>query len=91
MANHPSSEKRHRQTVVRTARNRSIRTSYRSLVKAVRSAIESGNQTTAATALKHATKAIDSAVSQGVLHRSSASRKVSRLTLAVNTMNSAAA
>ena len=43
-----------------------------------------GDTKAAATALKAATVALDSAVSKGVLHRSTASRSVSRLNLAVN-------
>jgi small subunit ribosomal protein S20 len=83
VANHPSSEKRNRQRIKRTIRNRSIKTAFRTLVKTVREAVTKGDKAAAATALAHATSALDSAVTKGVLHRSTASRSVSRLTHAV--------
>jgi len=42
MANHPSAEKRNRQRITRTARNRAIKSSLKSTLKKARSAIESG-------------------------------------------------
>ncbi len=84
MANHPSAEKRNRQRIKRTDRNRSIKTQYRTLVKRVREAVANGDHGAANTALKAAIPALDQAVTKGVLHRSSASRSISRLTVAVN-------
>ncbi|MEI8259565.1 MAG: 30S ribosomal protein S20 [Deltaproteobacteria bacterium] len=91
MANHPSAGKRNRQRITRTDRNRSIKTAYRTLVKRVREAVSSGDHKAATTALMAAIPALDTAVSQGVLHRSSASRSISRLTHAVNKVAPAAA
>ena len=84
MANHPSAEKRHRQTVKRTVRNRAVRTRFRNLMKVVREAVARGDQQGATTALKQATVELDKAVTKGVVHRSTASRSISRLTVAVN-------
>ena len=83
MANHPSAEKRNRQRIKRTLRNRSVKTRCRSLVKGVREAVAKSDTKNAATALEQAISALDSAVTKGVLHRSTASRSVSRLTAAV--------
>jgi small subunit ribosomal protein S20 len=83
VANHPSAEKRNRQRITRTARNRSIKTRYRSLVKEVREAVARGDTAAATERLKKATAALDRAVSKGVVHRATASRSVSRLTNAV--------
>lgn len=80
MANHASAKKRIRQTHKRTARNKSLRTNVRSLVKAVRTAVESGNAEAARTALASATRRIDMAVSKGIFHRKTGSRYISRLT-----------
>jgi small subunit ribosomal protein S20 len=91
VANHASAEKRNRQRVKRTTRNRGIKSEFRTLVKAVREAITAGDQTKARAALKPAVSAIDGAVTGGVLHRTTASRKVSRLTKAVEHMNARAA
>ena len=91
MANHASAEKRNRQRIVRTVRNRAIRTEFRSLVKQVREAIGSGDVKRAETALLTATSALDSAVSKGVLPRAAASRKISRLAAAVHHVKTPAA
>lgn len=90
MANHPSAEKRNRQRVARTDRNHSIKTAYRTLVKRVRDAVTKGDHKAARSALEVAIPALDTAVSQGVLHPSSAARSISRLTLAVNKVAPAA-
>lgn len=84
MANHPSAEKRNRQRVVRTERNRSITSAVRTLVKRVRTAIAAKDKKAASLALKEATVALDRAASKGVFHVKAASRAVSRLSAAVH-------
>ena len=84
MANHPQAKKRNRQTIKITARNKHVRTTVRTHMKRVRLAIESGDKAPATEALKLATKQLDRAVTKGVLKRKTASRTISRLTLAVN-------
>ncbi len=84
MANHASAEKRNRQRIKRTARNRSIKSEFRTLMKRVREAIATGDQAAAQAALKPAVSALDGAASAGVIHRATASRKVSRLAAAVH-------
>lgn len=84
MANHASAEKRNRQRIKRTTRNRSIKSEFRTLVKQVREAIKAGDLQAAKAALTPAVSALDSAVTKGVLHRTTASRKVSRLSAAVH-------
>lgn len=83
MANHPSSAKRARQTEKRTERNKHVRTTVRSYVKRVRDAVAKGDGKTAKAALKDAVRKIDGAVTKGVLHRSTGSRYVSRLSAQV--------
>jgi len=84
VANHASAEKRNRQRIKRTARNRAVKSEFRTLVKAVRQALNNGNIEAAKAALKPATSALDAAVTKGVLHRASASRRVSRIVSAVH-------
>jgi len=84
MANHKSSIKRIRQTIVRTERNRFYRTRLKNIVKAVATAVEAGNKEEATEAFKVANKQIHKFVSRGVLKKETASRKVSRLNKAVN-------
>ena len=84
MANHASAKKRIRQTEVRTARNRHVRSTVRTFIKRARLAIGSGDTQAAQTALREAESEIRKAVSKGVYHHKTGSRYVSRLTLAVN-------
>lgn len=84
MANHPSAEKRNRQRVKRTLRNRSIESEVRTLVKRVRAEVAAKNKEGATQALKRAISAVDSAASKGVLHAKTASRTVARLASAVH-------
>ncbi len=80
MANHTSAEKRNRQRLKRTARNRSVKTAVRGVVKSVREAIAKGDPAATTAALKKATSALDAAVTKGVMHRKTASRSISRIT-----------
>ena len=84
MANHPSAEKRNRQRVTRTLRNRTVSSSVRTLVKAVNTAITAKNKDSAKTALARAIKALDQAASKGVLHKKAVSRTISRLSVRVH-------
>jgi small subunit ribosomal protein S20 len=84
VANHPSAEKRNRQRIVRTARNRAVTSSVRTLVKRVRTAIAAKDKPAATKALKEAVSALDRAASKGVFHVKAASRTVARLSLAVH-------
>ena len=84
MANHKSSVKRIRQTLVRTERNRFYRTRLKNIVKSVRSAIDAGNKEEATATLKLANQQIHKFVSKGVIKKETAARKVSRLHRAVN-------
>lgn len=84
MANHPQAKKRNRQRIKRTARNRHFRSAMRSQTKKVRVAVEAGEPAQAQAALKLAIRQLDRSVTKGVLKRKTASRTISRLTLAVN-------
>ncbi|MBX3210978.1 MAG: 30S ribosomal protein S20 [Labilithrix sp.] len=90
MANHPSAEKRNRQRIVKTARNRAITSSVRSLVKRVRTALHAKDKGAADTALKAATKALDKAATKGAVHVKAASRTISRLSAQVHALAAAA-
>lgn len=89
MNKHPSAQKRHRQSVKRQARNTAIRSRVRTHVRRLRESIAAGNATEAAERLRTATRAISKAATKGVLHRNTASRKISRLTLAVRKLSAA--
>jgi small subunit ribosomal protein S20 len=87
---HPSAQKRHRQSVKRQARNTAIRSRVRTSVRRLREAIAAGNAGEAAERLLSATRVINKAATKGVLHRNTASRKISRLALAVRKLAAAA-
>jgi small subunit ribosomal protein S20 len=83
VANHPSALKRHRQSEKRRIRNQAIKTRLRHVVRDVRTALSARDLDAATATLARASRALDKAVTKGVLHRNSASRKIARLTHAV--------
>ena len=80
MANTTSAKKAMRKIARRTAVNKVPRTRMRGLVRKVEEAIVSGDKEAARAALKAAQPQIMKAASKGIVHRNTASRKVSRLT-----------
>ena len=84
MANHLQAKKRIRQTIKRTSNNRYFKSTVRTYVKALRIAIDAGEKETAKSTLVLAIKSLDKAVTKGIMKRTTASRTISRLTLAVN-------
>jgi small subunit ribosomal protein S20 len=79
VATHKSAAKRHRQSLKRRARNHALKARLRTLVKKVRSALDSKDVAAAESELRVAARALDRAVTKGVVHRNSASRRISRL------------
>jgi small subunit ribosomal protein S20 len=86
MANHPSADKRNRQRIKRTARNRAVKGAVRTTLNKARIAVAEGDKKTAASKVKSATQKVARAASKGVLHRRAASRMVSRLEAALSKM-----
>jgi small subunit ribosomal protein S20 len=81
-----SAIKRARQTEVRTLKNKSVKNMLKTLGKKVEKAVADKNADSAGTALKDAISAIDRAARKGILHKNTASRRVSRLTRRVNSI-----
>ena len=79
MANTASAKKATRKIARRTEVNKTRRSRVRNHVRKVEEAIASGDQAAAAEALKQAQPELMRAATKGVLHRNTASRKVSRL------------
>jgi small subunit ribosomal protein S20 len=79
MANTSSAKKATRVIARRTEVNKSRRSRMRNFVRKVEEAIAAGDQTAATAALKAAEPEMMRAAQKGVVHRNSASRKVSRL------------
>lgn len=84
MANIKSAKKRILVAETKTARNKAIKSKVKTAVKKVDAAITAGDKDLAKAALKAAIIEIDKATSKGVYHKKTSSRKISRLTLALN-------
>jgi small subunit ribosomal protein S20 len=86
LAHHKSALKRIKQNAKKTERNKHIRTTLRTYIKRVREAVSAKDSSLAKESLSAVIPVIDSAASKGVIHRSNASRNISRLTKLVNTL-----
>ena len=86
MANIASAKKRIRQTARRTEVNGARRSRIRTHMRKVEEAIASGDKTQAQEAFKAAQPEIQRGVTKGVLHRNTASRKISRLAARIKTL-----
>lgn len=84
MANIKSSEKKNRQRIRHEARNRAAKSAMRTAIKRLRAAIEAKDPKQAKTLLPPALKLVDRLGRKGVIKPRSASRTVSRLTVAVS-------
>jgi len=83
VASHKSAIKRQKQTLKKQERNKSVRSMLKTLAKKVEQAVEEKSADTAKAALVKAMKAYDKAASAGIIHRTTASRKISRLSTKV--------
>jgi small subunit ribosomal protein S20 len=83
MANHKQAEKRNRQRLNRTARNRAVRSKLRGVIKAARIAVNEGADD-AASLVKTATSLLDRAGSKNALPKKRTARLKSRLAAALN-------
>jgi small subunit ribosomal protein S20 len=86
MANTKSAQKMVRKIARRTAVNKARVTRMRTVVKKVEAAIASGDKTAAQAAFKVAEPQLMKAAQSGVVHKNTASRKVSRLASAVKAL-----
>lgn len=86
MANTPQSKKRARQNEKRFAANKSRRSRIRTFLRKVEEAITAGDKDVAATALRTAQPELMRGVTKGVVHKNTASRKISRLAARVKAL-----
>ena len=80
MANTPQARKRIRRNERRAEINGNRLSRIRTFLKKVESAIAGGDKDSAATALREVQPELARGVARGVLHKNTASRKLSRLT-----------
>lgn len=87
MANTSSAKKATRKIARRTAVNKNRRSRVRTFVRKVEEALAAGNKEEALAAFTAAQPELMRAASKGVLHRNTASRKVSRLAQRLKSLN----
>lgn len=87
MANTLQAKKRIRANARRALVNKSRKSRIRTFVKSVEEALESGNAEEAQLALKAAQPELMRGVTKGVIHKKTASRKVSRLAKRVKALS----
>ncbi|TAL17908.1 30S ribosomal protein S20 [bacterium] len=80
MANHKSAIKKIKQDEKRRVRNKAVRTRFRNLVKAVKTALDSGDAARATEALAIAAPYLQKVAAKGIIHKNKAARHISRLT-----------
>ena len=83
MANHKQALKRHKQSLVRKARNQHFKSMMRTYLKRARLAVEEGSAD-ADEAVRKAVSVIDRVAQKGVIPRNTAARTISRLTKAAS-------
>ncbi len=88
MANTKSAQKRMRQTPKRRERNRTHRSTMRTAVKKLRRAVSDGDAERARELLPETLGIVDATAQKGVIHGNTAARTKSRLTRAVNGLES---
>ena len=84
MANIKSAKKRILVDRRNAERNNAIKSKVKTAIKSVDAAIAAGDKDAASKALTTAISEINRAASKGVFHKKTASRKISRITVAVN-------
>ncbi|MBR0130134.1 MAG: 30S ribosomal protein S20 [Firmicutes bacterium] len=84
MANIKSAKKRISVIQKKTAINRRVKKSLRATIKNFYKALEAGDLATAKEKLASSEKLLKKAAARGTIHKNTASRKVSRMTLAYN-------
>lgn len=91
MANNPGAKKAIRKIAARTEVNRARRSRVRTFLRRFEDAAKAGDLETARTAFVEAQSELMRAVSKGVVHKNTGSRKVSRLAARLKKLEPAAA
>ncbi len=84
MPNIKSASKRVEVTRLRTMRNTRIKSALKTTIRKFETAMKTTDKEEAGLSLRGAIRAIDKAVTKGILHKNAASRKKSRLTKRFN-------
>ena len=88
MANTKSAKKMVRKIAARTEINKARRSRMRTFIRRVETALKAGSAEEAQTAFRQAEPEIMRAAQKGVIHKNTASRKISRLAARVRALGS---
>ena len=88
MANIKSQIKRNRQNEKARLRNKSVKSSLKTVIRKLNEASEAGNVESATALLRDASRQLDKAVSKGVIHANQAANKKSALAHALHKLSS---
>lgn len=87
MANSAQAKKRAHQSAAQNLHNSSLRSAYRTAVKAVRKAVSAGDATTAREQFRKSMSIIDRIADKKIIHKNKAARHKSRLAAAVKALS----
>jgi small subunit ribosomal protein S20 len=90
MSHSRSAKKRHRQSLQRRDRNRSVKRELKTRVRKVVEAVEAGDADDAQSALRVAAQKLDRAAAHKIIHRNTAARTKSRLVARIKSLKPAA-
>jgi small subunit ribosomal protein S20 len=85
MPNTKSAKKRLRQSLERRTRNRAVKSSLKTQIKKVLTAVEGGDSEATGSEFRVAAKKLDQAAAKGIIHRNKAARLKSRLSARLKT------
>jgi small subunit ribosomal protein S20 len=91
MANSAQARKRASQAAKANSHNSALRSKYRTAIKAVRKAIEAGDQAKAAEVFRLSAKTLDIIADKKIVHKNKAARHKSRLAAAIKGLQAAGA
>lgn len=91
MANSAQARKRARQAAKANSHNSALRSKLRTAIKAVRKAIDAGDQAKANEVFKQSSKTLDIIADKNIVHKNKAARHKSRLSAAIKNLGAPAA
>jgi len=87
VANIKSQIKRNRQNEKARLRNKSVKSSLKTVIRKFNEASEAGNTETATALLRAASRQLDKAVSKGVIHKNQAANRKSAIAKRINSLS----
>ena len=87
MANIKSQIKRNRQNEKARLRNKSVKSSLKTVIRKLNEASEAGNVESATVLLRDASRQLDKAVSKGVIHKNQAANRKSAIAKRVSSLS----